>query len=51
MLPGTSAGSGHVQVTIDVGVADIQMATDYTVGTGAGMGALAFRLVDTNNLL
>ena len=45
------AGSGHLQATIDSGVSDIQMATDYVVGTGPGLGALAFRLTDANNFL
>src|SRR5580765_3668749 len=43
------AGGGHIQVAIDAGASDFQMAVDYHVGGGAGMGALAFRLVDTNN--
>jgi glucose/arabinose dehydrogenase len=48
---GVTPGSGHLQATIDTGVADIMMGVDYRVGSGAGMGALAFRLTDTNNLL
>ena len=46
---GVSAGSGHLQTTIDSGVADVVMGVDYHVGTGPGMGALAFRMVDANN--
>ena len=48
---GVAVGAGHVQATINSGVADIQMAIDYVVGTGPGMGGLAFRETDTNNLL
>jgi hypothetical protein len=46
-----TAGSGHLQATIDSGVSDIQMATDYVVGAGPGLGALAFRLSDAANFL
>jgi hypothetical protein len=45
------AGTGHLQATIDSGVSDIQMATDYVVGSGPGLGALAFRLTDADNFL
>jgi hypothetical protein len=46
---GVTAGSGHMQSTINSGVADIVMGVDYRVGSGAGMGALAVRLTDVNN--
>src|SRR5581483_8731551 len=48
---GTTAGGGHMQLTIDAGIADIDLAADYLVGSGPGMGALVFRETDTNNLL
>jgi hypothetical protein len=44
-------GTGHLQVTINTGAADIAMGVDYHVGSGWGMGALAFRLTDGNNHL
>ncbi|HZT77284.1 MAG TPA: hypothetical protein VFA27_11540 [Vicinamibacterales bacterium] len=40
-----------MQTTIDAGVADVKIATDYIVGNGPGMGALVFRETDVNNLL
>jgi len=52
LLSGRAAvatGTGHLQATIDGGVADVQMSTDYRAGTGPGLGALAFRLTDANN--
>jgi hypothetical protein len=45
------SGTGHLQATIDTGVANIAMGVDYHVGMGPGMGALAFRLTDVNNHL
>ena len=47
----SAAGAGHMQTTIDAGISDIDLATDYIVGSGPGMGGLAFRETDTNNLL
>src|SRR5256885_10918496 len=41
-----AGGGGHIEAAIDAGASDFQMAVDYHVGSGAGMGALAFRLVD-----
>jgi hypothetical protein len=48
---GVGTGAGHLQITINTGVADVVMGVDYRVGSGAGMGALAFRLSDANNFL
>jgi hypothetical protein len=48
---GVTAGPGHLQMTINGGVADIAMGIDYRVGGGPGMGALVFRLTDANNFL
>ena len=48
---GVTPGPGHLQVTVNSGVADIAMAVDYRAGGGPGMGALAFRLTDANNFL
>ena len=48
---GVTSGPGHLQVTINSGVADIAMGIDYRVGAGPGMGALVFRLTDANNFL
>jgi membrane-bound inhibitor of C-type lysozyme len=45
------SGMGHLQLVIDSGVADIEMAADYHVGAGPGLGALAFRGVDADNFL
>jgi hypothetical protein len=50
-LVGATAGTGHLQATLDVQAADVDIAVDYHVGTGPGMGGVAFRLVDTNNYL
>ena len=48
---GVTPGPGHLQVTINSGVADIAMGVDYRVGSGPGMGALVFRLSDPDNFL
>jgi IPT/TIG domain len=45
----SGSGAGHLQVTVDTGVADVVEAVDYVVGTGPGMGALIARLTDTSN--
>jgi len=45
------SGGGHLQTTFDSGVSDVRLATDYFAGSGPGMGALVFRLVDANNFL
>jgi hypothetical protein len=46
---GVTSGSGHLQVTINSGVADMVMGVDYRVGSGPGMGALVARLTDASN--
>jgi hypothetical protein len=46
-----TAGSGHLQMTIDTGVADVRVGADYRVGTGPHMGALVVRATDANNHL
>ena len=48
---GVTAGPGHLQVTINSGVANIAMGADYRVGAGPGMGGLVFRLTDPDNFL
>ena len=48
---GVTPGPGHLQMTLDSGVADVAMAIDYRVGSGPGMGALVFRLSDPDNFL
>jgi hypothetical protein len=47
---GVGTGAGHVQLTIDSGVADMTTRVNYRVGVGPGVG-LAFRLTDANNYL
>jgi hypothetical protein len=48
---GITAGSGHLQATVDVGLADVRVATNVKVPNGNFLAALAFRLVDANNHL
>ena len=48
---GVTPGPGHLQVTLNIGLGNIVMGTDYRAGTGPGMGALVFRLQDANNFL
>jgi uncharacterized protein DUF4038/collagenase-like protein with putative collagen-binding domain len=48
---GIAAGSGHLQATLNGGVADIVMGVDYRVGNRPQLGALVFRLTDANNHL
>jgi hypothetical protein len=45
----SGAGPGHLQSTLASGASDIRMSVDYHVGSGPGMGGLAFRLADTQN--
>ncbi|HEY1306713.1 MAG TPA: M4 family metallopeptidase [Vicinamibacterales bacterium] len=47
---GVTAGSGHLQATLETGAPDIRMGADYVVGSGGQqLAALAFRLTDGNN--
>ena len=49
---GVTAGSGHVQATLDTGVSDIRMSVDYRVGaSGQQLAALVVRHTDANNHL
>jgi bacillolysin len=51
-LVGVTAGTGHVQATLQTGAADIRMGVDYRVGASAQrLAGLAFRLTDVNNHL
>jgi hypothetical protein len=47
----TATGEGHLPATVNTGVSDIEMAVDYRVGSGPGMGALIVRLTDANNFI
>jgi hypothetical protein len=44
-------GRGPLQLVVDSRVSDIDMSTDFRVGSGPGLGALAFRVVDAENLM
>jgi hypothetical protein len=49
---GIAAGSGHVQATLQTGVADIRMGVDYRVDVNPyRVASLVFRLTDVNNHL
>ena len=51
-LVGVTAGTGHLQATLQTGAADIRMGVDYRVGTGTQrLAGLAFRFADVNNHL
>ena len=47
---GITPGTSHVQATLQTGAADVRMAVDYRVGSGAQrLAGLVFRFTDVNN--
>ena len=51
-IVGITPGSGHVQATLNSGVADIRMGADFRVGPGSQrLAGLVFRFRDVNNHL
>jgi Zn-dependent metalloprotease len=51
-LVGVTAGTGHVQATLQTGRADVSIGVDYRVGTSTQrLAGLAFRFADVNNHL
>ena len=49
---GITPGTSHVQATLQTGAADVRMAVDYRVGSGAQrLAGLVFRFTDVNNHL